>query len=675
MSGSSSDTRPLVLAIIGSGPRGISVLERLAVRATAEAEEAAGGGATPRPVRVHLIDATEVGAGRVWRTDQDDWFTMNTVISQVTMYSGDPDGGPARPGAGPSLGQWIEHRAAEFGEEPLGPDDYAPRVRYGHYLVDVYRTIADSLPAHVRLVPVTGRVTALRTGTDSGYLLSLDGSPHLLEADRVVIATGHPFNAPDGFERDMLDFTARVPGTRYLCGDSAADMPLDEDAIPAGTAVGIRGLGLSFYDVMLSLTVGRGGEFHHGEGGTLVYRPSGREPRIVAGSRSGLPIPARGRNQKEPNFSHKALFLTHDALLAARAARRAASGSDQLDFAEDVLPLLLHEVEHIYYVTHVRISQGQAAADTFADVHAAALRSGADRGPLLAEAGLANVPPVDLDALARPFGEARFDSPEQFRERLLKVMDEDLAAAALGTLDGPLKSALDVLRDIRNVVREAVDYGGLLPDSHTGFFHGRFLPVNALLSAGPPMSRVEQLRALITQGVVEVAGPGTRFEADERARAFRVSSPQVAGSGRLVHTLIDARIPTPDLSRDTSPLTSRLVEEGMVREYVIEGPVGSRHVTGGLEVTPSPFHVVDAEGEPQRDLYAIGIPTEHTRWFTQVGSSRPGVNTLFYRDADAIAADALRPVEATARPVPEPLIIPSQTGASGVVVAGRGDAA
>ncbi|MFV0128563.1 FAD/NAD(P)-binding protein [Streptomyces sp. HMX112] len=671
MSGYSSDTRPLVLVIIGSGPRGISVLERLAVHATAEA--AAGG--TPRPVRVHLIDATEVGAGRVWRTDQDDWFTMNTVISQVTMYSGDPDGGPARPGAGPSLGQWIAQRAAESGEEPLGPDDYAPRVRYGEYLADVYRTIADSLPPHVELVPVTGRVTALRTGSGSGYLLTLDTAPYLLEADRVVLATGHPRNAPDDFERDMLDFTARTPGTRYLCGDSAADMPLGEDTIPAGSAVGIRGLGLSFYDVMLSLTVGRGGEFHTGEDGTLVYRASGREPRIVAGSRSGLPIPARGRNQKRPDFSHKALFLTRDALLAARAARRAATGNDQLDFAEDVLPLLLQEVEHVYYVTHVRTSRGPAAAEAFAEEHAAALRAGLDRRPLLASAGLDGVPPIDLDALARPFGDERFASPGRFRERLLEVMDEDLAAAELGTLDGPLKSALDVLRDIRNVVREAVDYGGLLPESHTDFFHRRFLPVNALLSAGPPMSRVEQLRALIRQGVVEVAGPGTRFEADERAGAFRVGSPQVAGSGRLVHTLIDARIPTPDLRRDTSPLTRQLVGEGMVREYVIEGPAGTGVVTGGMDVTVSPFHVVDAEGRVRGDLYAIGIPTEHTRWFTQVGSSRPGVNTLFYRDADAIAVDALRPVEAPVPASDEPVFIPRQAGTdSGVVGARRGDA-
>ncbi|MER6911530.1 FAD/NAD(P)-binding protein [Streptomyces sp. NPDC000594] len=642
MPGQTADTPPLVLAIIGSGPRGLSVLERLAVRLTAEAEAArAADGRPPRPVRIHLVDASEIGAGRVWRTDQDPWFTMNTVISQVTMYSGDPDGGPARPGAGPSLGQWIEERA-RLGEEPLGPDDYAPRVRYGRYLADVYATVARALPDHAELVPTTGRVVSVRPAPGGGQLVRLAGAPRPLPADRVVLATGHPVNAPDAFEREMLGFAARFPGLRYLHGDSAADLELDEETVPPGSPVGVRGLGLCFYDVMLALTVGRGGVFAPDEGGELVYRPSGREPRIVAGSRSGLPIPARGRNQKAPSYSHRARFLTPAALARARENRRAATGSGQLDFAADVLPLLVQEVTYVHAVTTVRAERGRAAAEEFARTYTH-------------EAG-AEAAPIDLRALARPFEGESFPSPDAFRRRLLRAMDDDLAEAARGTVDGPLKAALDVLRDIRNTVREAVDHGGLLPDSHRDDFHGAFLPLNALLSAGPPAGRVEQLRALIRQGVVEVAGPETVFGTDEAAGVFQVVSPRVAGSARRVTTVVDARIPGPDLLQDTSELTRQLVRDGMARPWVIGGPDGRRLVTGGLEVTRAPFRVVAADGRPQPDLYALGIPTEHTRWFTQVGSSRPGVATLFYRDADAVAADVLRPAPA---PAPAPATGPA----------------
>ncbi|MCX5380558.1 FAD/NAD(P)-binding protein [Streptomyces sp. NBC_00091] len=655
---SPAHSRPHTVAVVGTGPRGIAVLERLAARLTDRAERAARHGTRPRPVRIYAIDAVEVGAGRIWRTDQDDWFTMNTVVSQVTMYSGRPDGGPARPGAGPSLGEWIAARALP-GEEVLGPDDYAPRVVYGHYLQDVYRSVAEHLPPFAELVPVTARVTSLGPDREGGQLLTLDAAPHVLRADSVVLATGHPHNEPDAFERDMLGFAGRHSGARYLCGDSAADMELGEEAVPPGTPVGIRGLGLSFYDVMLTLTVGRGGAFEPGEDGRLRYLPSGREPRIVAGSRSGLPIPARGRNEKAPDHAHRPLFLTPAALAAARARRAAATGDDRLDFDRDVLPLLLQEVHQVYWTAQVRARSGAEAAERFADRHAAALREGRDPGPLLARAGLAGVPPLDLKALARPFEGERFAGPEEFRERLLQVMEADLEQAALGNSSGPLKAALDVLRDIRGVLRQAVDHGGLLPESHAEDFHGRFLPVNSLLSAGPPASRVRQLEALVRQGIVEIAGPATEFAADERRGRFAVSSPHVPGSTRYVDVLVDARIPSPALHRDTSPLTRRLLAEGMVREYTTTGPDGSRFPTGGLDVTPDSFHVVDAVGEPLPGVLALGIPTEHTRWFTQVGSGRPGVDTLFHRDADTVARGLLEPPRAVPATTAAPAAVPA----------------
>lgn len=266
--------------------------------------------------------------------------------------------------------------------------------------------------------------------------------------------------------------------------------------MPSDATVAIRGLGLSFYDVMLSLTVGRGGTFTT-ENGSLRYVASGREPKIVAGSRSGLPIPARGRNQKRPDHTHKPRILTSEAVSEARRRRIEAGGTGRLRFAEDVLPLLLDEVRHVYRATH----EGNGGGE---------------------------LPPLDLRALARPFLGRSFGSPVEFRTHLLQLMRADLGQAELGNADGPLKAALDVLRDIRNVVREAVDFGGLLPDSYRGEFQRDFLPVNSLLSAGPPAERVEQLVALIEAGRVEVVGPATEFVPDEGCGRFRVGSPQVA---------------------------------------------------------------------------------------------------------------------------------------------------
>ncbi|MFF8378744.1 FAD/NAD(P)-binding protein [Streptomyces sp. NPDC015661] len=596
--------QPRTLVVIGTGPRGISVLERMAARLADSDPE--------QEIRIYAVDDVEVGVGRVWRTDQDDWYTMNTVAGQITMYSGVPDDGPWRPGAGPALDEWSR---ATAGERPLGPDDYASRQTYGRYLRTVFRTVRDSLPAHVDLVGMNSRVTRLERRPVGGWLVELDQAPFLVAADQVLLATGHPVNEPDVFEQRMLDFAGRHEGVRYLAGDSAADMPLDTATVPAGSTVAVKGLGLSFYDVMLALTVGRGGEFKRGDDETLTYLPSGQEPRIVAGSRSGLPIPARGVNQKAPDHTYRPLFLTKEAVQEARERRQERDGHRQLSFASDVLPLLMRELDHVY---------GQ--------VHAAS----GDHGEPAA---------LDLDALARPFRGEDFDSPEDFRRRLLTVMRADLREAHRGNARGPLKAALDVLRDTRNVVREAVDYGGLLPASHEEEFDRAFLPGNALLSAGPPAERVEQLVALIEEGVVEIAGPGTVFDTDEEAGLFRIASPSVEGSARRATALVDARIPTPDLRRDTSALTRTLLASGVISEYLRTGPDGGgARATGGLNVTRSPFRVIAADGTAHDDLYALGIPTEHTRWFTQVGSGKPGLNTLFRQDADAIAEAMLCPV-------------------------------
>jgi len=67
---------------------------------------------------------------------------------------------------------------------------------------------------------------------------------------------------------------------------------------------------------------------------------------------------------------------------------------------------------------------------------------------------------------------------------------------------------------------------------------------------------------------------------------------------------------------------------------------GSAFTTGGVTVTSSPSHPVGVNG-PDPTLYLIGIPSEGTRWFTQVGSGRPQVWSGFTADADAIAADIL----------------------------------
>lgn len=77
----------LSVALLGVGPRGLSVLERLLIRLR---DEPPAG-----KVAIWAVDPVEHGSGRVWRTGQPAWLTTNATAAEVTVRS--PDGFVSEP--------------------------------------------------------------------------------------------------------------------------------------------------------------------------------------------------------------------------------------------------------------------------------------------------------------------------------------------------------------------------------------------------------------------------------------------------------------------------------------------------------------------------------------------------------------------------------------------------
>ncbi|MEV5599004.1 FAD/NAD(P)-binding protein [Streptomyces sp. NPDC052496] len=625
------EREPYRIAVVGVGPRGLSVLERLAARL---------GDAPERPVEIWAIDAHEVGPGRIWRPEQSEVLLMNTPAGEVTMFSGPADGGPPRAGAGPALDAWWRTQEPEA----AGAHAYAPRATYGKYLRFVLDAVAEGLGPRVTLHRRVDTVTAMRRPAGgTGWELSLAGGT-TLHCDHAVLTTGHarPELSPD--QRALADFAAARPALRYVRGDSAADMRLAD--VPAGAAVGVIGMGLAFFDVMALLTLGRGGRFETTEDG-LRYVPGGREPRLLAGSRSGVPLPARGRNQKQATDRYRARIFTAELVRDLRTRGK-------LDFTRQVLPPLMAEVDLVRYARQIRAGAGEAAEKRFVEAAVrAALTAPDPHGAVLREAAAhpaaGPVTATDLAALARPFGDRTFEDRAAYREAVTELILADLREAAAGNRYGPLKAALDTLRDVRGTLCSAVDHAGLTAASHQEFLTG-FVPLSSHLSAGPPAVRLQQVLALMEAGVLELVGPDARFTGDEETGRFSVRSPRVGGGPLPCDVLVDARIPAPDIRADPEPLTQDLRRRGLLTTFTNQDAGGVLE-TGGVHVT-SGSHPVDVHGLPVTDLHVFGIPTEYTRWFTQVGSGRPGPWGLFTTDADTIAAELVSGLSAPAAPAP-----------------------
>ncbi|MFC4499180.1 MULTISPECIES: FAD/NAD(P)-binding protein [Streptomyces] len=626
------------LCIVGVGPRGLSVLERLC----ANARHLPPGS----NVRVYLVDPYPAGAGAVWRTDQSRLLLMNTVACQITVFTDDSVSleGPVEPG--PSLYEWAEELRKSTGAAPpggehtlaeardLGPNSYPTRAFFGSYLREMFARICVGSPPHVDIITHSTRAVALNGGRDGAAAQSvLLENGRLIEGlDAVVLSQGHVGAEPGGQER-LLATQAEGHGLTYVPPANPAD--LDLDFIGAGENVLLRGLGLCFFDHMALLTSGRGGRFvPHGE--ELVYEPSGREPRLFATSRRGIPYQARGENEKGPHGRYFPRLLT-EAFLAE--LRKRAEDGDRVYFGVDIWPLIAREVESVYYSTLLGRWGRSADREAFAELYLAAAQE-EHRVEILDAYGFPGESRWDWETVSRPYQGRRFADRDEFHAWLTDHLEEDVRHALDGNVSNPLKAALDVLRDLRNEVRLAVDHGGLDGNSHRDELDGWYTPLNAFLSIGPPAFRIRQMIALVKAGVLRLTGPGAGIRVDSAREAFVCDSPEVAGPPIEARVLVEARLPEPDVRRPADPLLRQLLEDGYITPFRIEGSCAVLYETGGLAVTRRPCRVVDAQGRVNGRLFAYGVPTESVHWVT-AAAVRPGVDSVSLGDADAIARAVL----------------------------------
>jgi uncharacterized NAD(P)/FAD-binding protein YdhS len=641
-------TEQLQLAIIGLGPRGLSVAERLC--ANAEAFLAPG-----QELVVHLIDPHVFDGGQVWRSTQDRVLLMNTVACQVTMFVDDTVDCEGPVVSGPSLYEWARSialvgspnvaEAVRAEALTLGPDDYPSRAFYGSYLQWVRDRIIWTAPQTVSFTSHQASAVDVRD-TNGVQEVLLSTGETIGELQSVVLALGHMPHQLGESETALSQFADRHD-LRYIAPSNPADVALT--AVPAGEAVILRGLGLNFFDYMALFTIGRGGTFVRGSDETLSYLPSGQEPRLIVGSRRGVPFHARGKNQKGSSGRHSPRYVTADVIERLRAGADAGAPAD---FRRDIWPLIDREVRTVYYATLVRERRCACDAEEFTALFAAAepaeqsgfgdpldiVESEAQR-TVLAKFDIEPESAWDWRNIASPYTADDISSTYRFRSWLRWYLDIEVREAGKGNVTGPRKAALDVLRDLRNEIRLLVDHGGLSGDSYRDELQRWYMPLNAFLSIGPPAERIEQFAALMDAGVLEVLGPDLRVDcSDGRFVAYSGACPDLAVAAA---TLIEARLPETDLRRTTDPLLRTLLERGECQPYRMPIRGGGHWVAGGVAVTRRPYRLLDAADRPHPRRFAFGVPTESVHWVTAAGI-RPGVDSVILGDADAIARAGLR---------------------------------
>lgn len=588
------------IALIGAGPRGTYCLRRLMLKLR---QEPLSG-----PVHIHVIEKSgKFGGGGIHSPTQPEYLLLNTIGSQITAF-GDDDAEARASAARKTLHGYLADQGVS-----IGPNDYPSRASHGRYLAAMFDWIEANRPQGVTVHRHCREAVDIEPDQNGAQCIRFeDGSA--VAAHEVLLLTGHAKNRI--LPGSPMEAWAQFAETQQQQGRNVSYLHLVYPVsgktahIQPEEPVYVIGMGLTAVDVVKTFTYGRGGRFENDR-----YVPSGKEPHVILGSRLGLPYSARGRNQKSGQY--KGRIFTREAAEAVKARK------PKVDFQEDLLPLMIREMEFVYYTAMLGPRFGEDLL---------ACSDGAARSRLIEE----RVRPGDRfswEALAKPMagvenqaaaGAPWFDSMDAYTRFVLDVVAKDIQESGLGNMTSPLKNAVDsVLRDLRDHLRLAVDGGGLYARSHR-FFDREFNRINNRVAVGPPVSSSRELFLMAEAGLLSFSGPSPRIETDEKAGCFVLESEQVAGSRRKVQHVLNGRIHGVDNKNDTSPLIRSLYRRGLIRNFVNEDETG-RYELGGLDVDGE-FHLIGQDGRAHPHICALGIPLEGKFWFN-AADARPDVDS------------------------------------------------
>lgn len=620
------------IAIVGAGPRGISLVERLAAHLRAAPLAA--------PLTLHTIDDAPLGAGRIWDTEQTRTLCMNTLAGAVTLFTEPGSTTTAPVLEGPILYEWIQllrgerpdlspaklelydafppHRdlASSFAEEleQTRPESNPSRALYGAYLEWVYEVALAQLPENVNVVEHRARALSVEDSGEQDVITLSDDTT--ITADATALAYGWQVPALNESERALAG--AAQSGLHWVRPDNPVEQPVSD--VPAGEKVLVRGLGMGFFDVMALLTIDRGGEFVEDPStrSGLRYEPSGDEPHFIVSSGRGYPYIPKSEYHALPPKA---------ALTRFRAAVSTLDPEAELDFGTQLLPHILRDAYAEYYENQARVAPEAlkrpledilATIDATA-VDAADLRSMANQ--LTAALEGFSSQPLDLAHWAHPLADFEGgDLTEYIAEGLARDIREAVAAA-----DSPLKSALWAISAARKPASIAGSEGRMTWESRTSTYK-EFMAFGQMVGSGPPLFRTRQLLALVDAGLATFLGERPQLEVGEK---FTLRTAHGEASSAW---LIDAWMHSPDVRRAADPLAVSL--NGRVRAFVDHG-----QATGSPETTWNRRVVNPGGGEDPR-LHIVGIPT-YAQWPDTTISPMPGTDPLMLQETDRTAGSLL----------------------------------
>lgn len=575
------------IGIVGLGPRGLTVLERIMTFAHQYPDQ---------QFYIEIFEPNELGSG-VHSSKLPDYLRLNTIACQLSMYP-DEKSLPnipkilSRPGQ--NLYDWANEQIRNTGKlnsltTEIAATDFLPRNVLGSYLNTFYLDICENMPKNVKITHNKKRVKTMKLFNklcDQIHYNKMVLSSELGDkiVDFIIITTGHNL---DAHINEQLN-----PTNQALV------------SIHDGSNVLLEGMGLVAMDVIAQLTLGRGGEFFM-LNDKLLYKPSGKEPKIWLKSKGGIPYKARPESNGDYK-RYKPFILTDEYLLEIKN-----NAPDKgVDFEKDILPLLKIEMRIAHLLTLISNINPSSARDLLLiltatepqQVEAIVLKLENQYGAFDPDLYITNHLPNHVTI-------------DNYSTWICSAISSDLKEAKDGLEISPIKAALEIWRDLRDTIRVAVN-GSVLEQESLKIFYCKYNRIINRLVAGPQKERLYELLCLTEAGVITFLHPDASI--DDQLTIFDKQYKRIRGF-----------LPPTNITNDLNTI---------VRDFEINKIVTNNDI-GGLAVNQSSF-LTGANNIASDKIWALGPLVEGSKYYNHYVPSAGSPSQAFL-DAHYIAKNIM----------------------------------
>lgn len=552
----------LRLAIIGCGPWGLALLERLFFYFYLDKNQ-------NNDIELHIIEPNRPGEG-VYSQDLPHYLLLNTECGQIDLYAHkylNPETEYYHEAL--SFYEWlrsINYLVDEYGiQREVAKTDYLPRKVLGEYLSHVYNNLS-SISSNSNIVihhHSKEAIDIIKTPYGENITLS-DG--HIISVNYVFLTIGH----------SQSIYSDKNHSSNYTSGVFLEPYPQSDinEIVKQDDKIALLGMGLTAFDILSCLTIGRGGYFKRLSSGKLKYFPSGYEPKIYMCSRNGTPFLSRPKYISDYSGEYKASFLTSQKIGTYKDAEH------EIDFRKHILPLIFNEMQAAY------------SQKKHSDYKAVKINED-----------------VNFEHIFWGFSNHKFINSEDYHQRVIEHIKSDINESK-NQKETPLKFALEILRVLRDTIRLSVDFNSLSKSSFIDF-HSNILPMYYRLVVGPPFHKTEELLSLIESGLVSFPfGPAPDISYNKSFNGWDITSTKLSSSySTSVNHVIKGFIEKNNFKRTKSILMSNLFLSSRVTQENILIQTGC-----GINISRN-FHPINNLELEEKNIFVLGLLTDGSRNF------------------------------------------------------------